>query len=416
MANRIDLLLEAEKRGILPESKKPLLEEARKRGLIKSEDSAQYLTQPKQSSFFDRFKEVAKRATGFVTPGKAPEMLAEAEPVTAGLTALKKGKEPILTPSLYGFQTLGEKSKQAFQKSLERAAERPSKFPTAKGLSLGTLSLVGEFAPFTPAEFSMIAQEAFTGPIAKTDSAAAEAIANKILQTPRELMSRRVPKSLGKEALEKTGKEQILGKTKDAIYNKAVVGVNRLQAEKDKLIDKFPGTISTGKIKSSLDGLIQSLGESKVFDTQIRQLNKLKNKISEYPEVMGIADANKIKQTIGGLLNDKDFLTSLSTKEGTKKGLTIILSAFKNEIETAVPGISHLNKAQQFLIRVKKSLEKVGSAEGKNVTAALLGDIEDVLLGYTARGLQFLKPRIAGTRGIGLLESTSNILSRNMGE
>ena len=31
---KLDLLLEAERRGILPEDKKPLLEEARRRGLV----------------------------------------------------------------------------------------------------------------------------------------------------------------------------------------------------------------------------------------------------------------------------------------------------------------------------------------------------------------------------------------------
>src|SRR5688572_32873223 len=34
MADKLELILEAERRGILPESKRPLLEEARKRGLV----------------------------------------------------------------------------------------------------------------------------------------------------------------------------------------------------------------------------------------------------------------------------------------------------------------------------------------------------------------------------------------------
>lgn len=39
MADKIDLLLEAERRGILPPAKAPLLEEARRRGLVKSDSS-----------------------------------------------------------------------------------------------------------------------------------------------------------------------------------------------------------------------------------------------------------------------------------------------------------------------------------------------------------------------------------------
>ena len=41
MADKIALLLEAERRGILPENKKALLAEARKRGLVPSDSPPQ---------------------------------------------------------------------------------------------------------------------------------------------------------------------------------------------------------------------------------------------------------------------------------------------------------------------------------------------------------------------------------------
>jgi hypothetical protein len=64
-----DLLLEAEKRGILPEDKKPLLAEARKRGLIGGQPADQSAAQPEQKSFL---REASAKARNSIAKELSP--------------------------------------------------------------------------------------------------------------------------------------------------------------------------------------------------------------------------------------------------------------------------------------------------------------------------------------------------------
>lgn len=82
----MELLLEAERRGILPEDKKPLLDEARKRGLIKDQAT---ITQPEQPKPVPSLGEAAVSGAKQIIPGMGRVLKQTAEAIISPVETTK---------------------------------------------------------------------------------------------------------------------------------------------------------------------------------------------------------------------------------------------------------------------------------------------------------------------------------------
>jgi hypothetical protein len=132
MAN-LDLLLEAEKRGILPESKKPFLDEARKRGLIGGGSQEQ-----EQVPSYD----IMGAATGYTE--KAP-VSSKYDPVGVGTaTAIM---EPIYGLGEFIPGSIGDRSAAAAKELEKKYSETAAKYPIATRVGYGGTQLLELLTP-----------------------------------------------------------------------------------------------------------------------------------------------------------------------------------------------------------------------------------------------------------------------------
>lgn len=346
----LDLLLEAEKRGMLPADKAPLLEEARKRGMVPplpqvTQDAAPLSERDAATrAWLAKNKEFHKTNVDpmFELGGKATDLA-----TSAGASPQVAGGVGVATNLATSLMTAGAAAGKAVAPEMEGVAKWLMKTALKPTLKDQTTRVPGLGAT-------------------KADSAITTMLDEGVNAT--------------------MGGVRVLA---DKISNIQQAISSRMQGS--------AATVDKGAIASRIQDVIQRVERTNPTPQEARaSVEKvyddfIQNQI--IPKDIPVAWAQELKQGIYQTIKDSYGKMASATVEAQKA----LARGFKEEIASAVPGVGELNAAEQKLLTAFKVAQRRALMQGNNNPGglAILSHSPEMFLSFMADKSALVKSLVA---------------------
>ena len=383
MAVDLELYLEAERRGILPQEKKKILDELRSRGVVGS------IEQPQENNtgfkpirvptLAEKSVEGIKKLSQF--PTRLPSKVSDIENIP-----------PFSLKPIQKLQDLGEQVTTEVRSLGEKFVSSPnvlSQIPTTKAV-IGTLfDTLVEVLPLTPQEMSIaVGSEIFPKALSKANKLKTlqRKVANEFLDTDVKILQkerRTGVKTLADKFQEKirSGKlkgsrseiadqaDEIVKEYEHAVQNK----ISKITKEENAA--KF-NVITRDKISRAFDEAKEDLIAG--LDNKVeKQINRLKKEFMNDSRLYGdLSYWNNIKRKLYRQIGDKNYIKDTASHViNTKKNIARVI---KEEIEKIIPDIKELNLRQGEYLVIRDSLNMIlAKTEKKGIQEALKSFVKE---------------------------------------